>query len=176
MRVLYRDGVVYDIDTDSLIRECANNMSALALFGVLSRMDDAAPDFGDQLRERMKELNVFGPSYLISFNDGRWDGLKAETSDAEEELGASSRFECFLKLIWMSDEAAYFAFSFVDYLSAPYVHGASRKREGNMHHVRLELDSPECLNKFIESLRGPFFVKVEESSEEIFWKAPSHAV
>jgi hypothetical protein len=176
MRVLYRDGVVYDIDTDSLIRECANSMSALALFGVLSRMDDASPDFGDRLRRQAKELNLCGPSALFSFDDGRWDGLKVETSEAEGEADDSPRFECFLKLIWMSDEAAYFAFSFVDYLSAPYVHGASRKREGNMHHVRLELDSPECLDKFIESLRGPFFVKAEESSKEIFKMAPSHGV
>lgn len=37
MRVLYRDGVVYDIDTDSLIRDCASSMSALALFDVPKR-------------------------------------------------------------------------------------------------------------------------------------------
>jgi hypothetical protein len=174
MRVLYRDGVVYDIDTDSLIRQYANNTSALALFGILTRMDDAAPDFGDHLRAAVKEANMFGPSCLMSFDDGSWDHLPQ--GEPEEEADATSTSEHFLKLVWVSDEAAYFAFSMLTYLDAPYIRGASRKREGNMHHLRLELDSPERLDKFIASLRGPFFVKVEESTEEIFNKAPSHAV
>lgn len=57
MRVLYRDGVVYDMDTDQVIREYANRMTALAFFNVLSGMDDAAPDFGDTLREGLKEVS-----------------------------------------------------------------------------------------------------------------------
>ena len=177
MRVLYREGVVYDIDTDSLMRDCANSMSALALFGLLGRLDDDAPDFGDKFREQVKELNIGGASYLISFNDGKWDDLpQEERGDLEEEVETLSSSEHYLKLIWVSDEAAYFAFSMLNYLDAPYIRGSSRKRENNVHHLRVELDSTESLDKFIASLRGPFFVKVEESTEEIFNKAPSHAV
>jgi hypothetical protein len=174
MRVLYRDGVVYDIDTDSLIRQCANNMTALALFGLLTRMDDTAPDFGDQLREQVKGLGFGGPSSLMAFDDGSWDHIPR--SESEEEVETLSTSEHYLRLIWVSNEAAYFAFSMVDYLDAPYIHGSSGKRENNVHHLRVELDSPQSLDKFIASLRGPFFVKVEESTEKIFNNAPSHAV
>jgi hypothetical protein len=184
MRVLYRDGVVYDIDTDSLIRECANSMSALALFGVLSRMDDEAADFGDNLREGLKEVTFMSINGFVCMPDGSWSESSEETnfaavgdaSNPQEGGDDSSTSEHYLKLHWVSTEAAYFAFSMLDYLDAPYVQCASRKREDHMHHLRLELDSPESLDKFIVSLRGPFFVKVEESTEEIFNKAPSHAV
>lgn len=185
MRVLYRDGVVYDIDPDNLIREYANRMSALAFFNVLSGMDDASPDFGDHLREGLKEVRFRSMNGFVCMPDGSWAGSSEEVivgmagdgGEMEEDCNASPPSVHYLKLHWSSNEAAYFAFHMLDYLDAPYVSCASRKREDTMHHLRLELDSPESLDKFITALRTcPFFVKAEESTEEIFQKAPSHAV
>jgi hypothetical protein len=185
MRVLYRDGVVYDVDTDNVIREFANRMSALAFFHVLSSMDDAAPEFGDHLREGLKEVRFRSINGFVCMPDGSWvepseqsgGEVEEEEKEPEAESGSSSTSQHYLKLHWVSDEAAYFAFSMLEYLDAPYVLGGCRKREDHMHHVHLEIDSPENLDHFITALRGcPFFVKAEESSEEIFRKAPSHAV
>lgn len=200
MRVLYRDGVVYDIDTDNVIRAYANRMTALAFFDVLSGMDDAAPDFGDTLREGLEEVTFLSINRLVRSEDGswvRWDelpkedvqdadmthwlaacqegkGTKSDLKETDDSLPSSVHY---LRLVWVSNEAAYFAIHMLAYLDAPYVQSASRKREDNVHHLRLELESPERLDHFITSLRDcPFFVKVEESTEDIFNKAPSHAM
>jgi hypothetical protein len=48
-------------------------------------------------------------------------------------------------------------------------------REGAVHHVRVELSDAAQLQHIITRARQcPHVVRVEESSEEEFWAAPSH--
>lgn len=62
-------------------------------------------------------------------------------------------------------------------MDEPFLSGGARKREGVFQHVQVDLPRPDDLQLFIEGLRkNPHLIAVEESSEEVFLKAPSHAV
>jgi hypothetical protein len=167
---------VYDLDTDSRIREAANGISALALMKCLERMDEDAPDFRKRIAEELSSLWRGGPSQLVSWDTGQWDSAKLE-GDAPVEEEPEQPSEHFLRLVFSSPEAAYFQFPLFPTLEEDFICGAARKREGAVQHLRLELRSPGYLQVFIESLRSnPHFERVEESTEEEFWKAPSHGI
>lgn len=180
IRVLSREGVVYDLDTDSRIRECANGMTARALLEVMERLDAAGSDAGvrDQLLAVLSRAWVNDDTYLIAFDDGRLRNLRK--SEGREDDGLSEAAESsvhYLRLIFSSPEAAYYQFEFVPDLNADYILGSSRKREDAIQHLRLELASADSLDLFIASLRhNSHFVRVEESTAEIFNSAPFHAI
>lgn len=167
---------VYDLDTDSRIREAANGISTLALMKCLERMDEDAPDFREQIAKELASLWQGGASSLVSWDTGQWDSAKQhDETPADEEPEQPSEY--FLKLVFSSPDAAYFQFPLFPTLEQEFIRGASRKREGAIQHLRLELSSPQHLQTFVESLRGnPHFERVEESTAEEFWKAPSHGI
>lgn len=178
VRILCREGVVYDLDTDIRIRQCANGMTARALLEAMERLDDAAADHivREHLRDTLSMECVNDPTMLIAFDDGRWRNLP-EGDEVAGTAPESEPFVHYLRLVFSTPEAAYYQFPFVPGPDANYILGSSSKRENAIQHLRLEVASNDDLDLFIASLRGnPHFVRVEESTEEVFRSAPSHAV
>jgi hypothetical protein len=79
--------------------------------------------------------------------------------------------------LFRNEDAAYYQFPLFPSMGDPFLAGGARKREGEFQHVRVDLTRPDDLQLFIEGLRSnPHLMAVEESTEEIFWAAPSHGV
>ena len=82
-----------------------------------------------------------------------------------------------LRLVFRDEQAAYYQFPLFPNLDADYILGASRKRDGAVQHIRIELSGPDGLQTFIESCRAnPHFLRIEESTAEEFQRAPSQGV
>ncbi len=116
------------------------------------------------------------PGSLIGFDDGRWQGKEVED---ESELPPIPEAACtfYLKLEFRNEDAAYYQFPLFPAMDEPFLPGGARKREDQYQHLRVDLAHPDDLQLFIEGLRSnPHLIAVEESSETVFWAAPSHAV
>ena len=165
---------VYDLDTDSHIRQVANRLTARALFELLARLDDQAPDFASHLTSLIRELPIEGVSCMIGFDTGDIPTAdeQPDISDQPEEPS-----EHYLRLVFRDEQAAYYQFHLFPDLDADYVCGASRKRAGAVQHLRIELSRPEALQAFIESCRcNPHFLRVEQSTADEFHRAPSNGI
>lgn len=168
---------VYGLDADSRLREAANRLTARAFFELLTRMDAGSPDFAAHLSMLLHEFPGQGASYMIGFDTS--DRLPAaEQPEAVESTGSSEApSEHYLRLVFREEDAAYYQFHLFPDLTADYIRGASRKRAGAVQHLHLELSRAEALQDFIESCRSnPHFLRVEESTEEEFCRAPSHGI
>lgn len=165
---------VYDLDTDSLIRQAANRLTAKALFELLARLDDQSPGFASQLSALLHGFPGEEPSFLIGFDTG-----DLPTADEPPDIPEPPKgpIEYYLRLVFRDEKAAYYQFELFPDLDADYVCGASRKRVGAVQHLRLELSRPEALQAFIESCRSnPHFLRVEQSTADEFHRAPSNAI
>ncbi|HEY1172743.1 MAG TPA: hypothetical protein VGH19_15355 [Verrucomicrobiae bacterium] len=166
---------VYGLDTDSRIRQVANQLTARALFELLAQLDDQASDFPLQLSTLLLELGDdlhLKDKYLISFDTGN---LPADAPEVTPPPAPEEPSVHYLKLIFQNEDAAYYQFHFFPDLETGYILGAARKRTGDAQHIRLELTHPSALQTFIESCRSnPHFLRVEESTAEQFRQAPSH--
>ncbi|MEO8045045.1 MAG: hypothetical protein ABI674_09075 [Spartobacteria bacterium] len=155
---------VYDLDTDSQIRQAADRLTTRALFELLARLDDQSLDFLSPLSAL---LRAEGPSSFIGFR---------APSIAEPDIAGPSEkpIEHYLRLIFRDKEAAYYQFPLFPNLDADYILGASRKRAGAVQHIRVLLSGPDALQTFIESCRdNPHFLRVEQSTAEEFQSALS---
>lgn len=173
IRVLATDEQVFGLEIDSLLRQGGNSMTAGALFRALNLLDFESKDFPQRLSELMRELCQGDPSVLIGFDDGRWVDLpEGGLPDGIAPENTSSHY---LRLVYTSDEASFYLFhSARSMLEGSYVVGGARKREGAVHHVRVDLSHPSQLQHIITRAREcPHLIRVEESSEEVFWSAAS---
>ncbi|HEY5891991.1 MAG TPA: hypothetical protein VIT91_02060 [Chthoniobacterales bacterium] len=99
------------------------------------------------------------------------EDILADTNQPDQSV------QFFLKLIFASEEAAYYQFDLFPDLSARFVLGSARKRSGAIQFIRIALDRPESLQSFIEICRAnPHLVRIEESTEDEFESAPSNAI
>lgn len=177
IRVLTTDDVVFGLEIDSLLRQGGNEMTAMALLRALDRFDFASDGFPSLLAEFVSSHSLGDPSSLIGFDDGRWQDLpEGDDSEAEEESDSVSVH--FLRLIHSSEDASYYLFHASGrVLDGSYVRGSARKREGAIHHLKVELSHPRFLQQVVARAREcPHLLRVEESSEEEFWAAPSHSI
>ena len=164
--------VVYDLETESRIREAANRFTARALLELLQQFDDEAPDFSRKLCQTLCETVGGELSYTIGFDTG--NSRRVDAGSRGEPVRPS---EHYLKLVFRNEEAAMYQFPLFPNFDRDYVLGASRKRAGAVQHLRIELSDPEALQAFIESCRSnPHLMRVERSTEEEFQAAPSHGV
>jgi len=172
--ILFNRRQVYCLDTDSLIRQVANRLTARALFELLGRLDVEAVDFASHLSGFLSEFGAGEVAYLIGFDTG---DVPSAAPEAEKSQQPDEPTEYYLKLVFRDEQAAYYQFSLFPDLNASYVLGAARKRAGAVQHLRLELSRPAALQAFIESCRSnPHFLRVEESSADEFRQAPSNAI
>ena len=74
---------VYDLDTDTHIRQLANRLIARALFELLARTDDQSPDFVSHLSTLLHETPGESLSCLIGFASRDFP-TAAECPDAAE--------------------------------------------------------------------------------------------
>ncbi len=174
---------VFGLDVDSRIRQAANGMSARLMIELFHRLDTSSADWE---REFISALNAIeedcgtgDPSFLIGFDDGRWQGLEAgedfEEEEEEEEPDTSS--EHYLQLRFTSEDAAYFQFHLFPTFDEPFIQGAARKREGDSQFLMIEVARKEDLQIFIQNLRrNPHLVAVEEITAEAFENAASQAI
>ena len=166
---------VFGLDVDSKIRQGSNETSAMALVQLFNRCDDSVPGWEKDFADSLMEHSTGDPSCLIGFDDGRWQGLEeGDDGDWTEPVAESVHY---LKLGFTNADAAYYQFHLFPAIEAPFLAGCSRMREGEFQHLRIELTAPTHLQEYIRRLRSnPHLVSVEESTEEIFNAAPSHAV
>ena len=171
--IMFGEHPVYGLDADSRIRECANRMTARALFEALKRMDDEDPEFPAQLESILSTMPFAETTFIIGFDTG-----EVPTADeAPSTPAAADPQEFYLKLVFRDESAAYYQFPLFPDLSASYVNGASRKRAGTVQHLHISLNGPEALQHFIQSCRtNPHFLRVEESTAQEFHNAPSNAI
>lgn len=170
---------VFGLDVDSRIRYASNSMTARLLVDLFQRCDDTQADWVQRFTESLDECKVGGPDLLMGLDDGRAGHEEAldENDGSLDDPGEAEGFPCYLKLVFTNAEAAYYQFPLFPALNEPFVLGAARMRESEFQHLRVDLRRREDLQRFIEGLRvNPHLVAVEESSEEVFGKAPSHAV
>lgn len=167
---------VFGLDVDSRIRQASNCMSARLMIEAFQRCDDTVDDWAEGFADSLTELNMGDPGSLIGFDDGRWKGKEVED---ESELPPIPEAACtfYLKLEFRNEEAAYYQFPLFPAMDEPFLAGGARKREDQYQHLRVDLAHPDDLQLFIEGLRSnPHLIAVEESSETVFWSAPSHAI
>jgi hypothetical protein len=167
---------VFGMDVDSRIRQASNCMSARLMIELFNRCDDSKPEWQAEFAESLSEFTLGDPSALIGFDDGRWQGKEV---DDESVLPPVPEPNCtyYLKLTFRNEDAAYYQFSLFPAMDEPFLAGGARKRESQFQHVRVDLAHPDDLQLFIEGLRSnPHLISVEESTGEVFSKAPSHAV
>jgi hypothetical protein len=164
---------VYDLETDSKIRELSNRLSAKAFLEILLGADDQDPKFPEMLSTLMREL----PSGEIgTYSLYLREGNNEEPTQPVASEGVAP-VEYYLRLIFTNEDAAYYQFPLFPNLGAPYVQGAARKRAGAVQHLRLDLSGADALQQFIEECRtNPHFVRVEQSTAEEFMRAPSNSV
>lgn len=165
---------VYDLDTDSRIRQAANRLTARALFELLARLDDQSPDFASHLSTLLHKLPVEEPSFMIGFDTG---DLPTAAGQPDIPKLPEEPSEHYLQLVFRDEKAAYYQFHLFPDLDADYVCGAARKRAGAVQHLCIELSRPEALQAFIESCRfNPHLLRIEQSTAEEFRRAPSNGV
>lgn len=170
---------VFGLDTDSKIRQAANEVSALLAYQLYKRCDTADPEWVAKFADDMLEYSSGDPCALIGFDDGRWQGLPCGEKDAceLEEIDEEDYVSYFLRLDFRDKEAAYYMFSLFPALDEPYIRGAARKRTEASQYLRVDLARAEDLQPFIQGLRGnPHLLEVHEVEEDEFWSAPSHGV
>lgn len=165
---------VYDLDTDSRIRQAANRLTARALFELLAHLDDKSPDFASHLSALLNEFPGEGPCYMIGFDTGYLPTAHDQSDNPEPPKAPS---EHYLRLVFRDQQAAYYQFHLFPDLDANYVCGASRKRAGAVQYLRLQLSRPEALQAFIELCHSnPHFLRVEQSTADEFHRAPSNGI
>lgn len=82
----------------------------------------------------------------------------------------------YLKLIFTTENAAYYQFPVFPPLNEAWVTGAARKREGKIQHIRVDLVGIS-LENYLSTLEGNYHLqKIEPSDEETFVKAPSNRI
>lgn len=175
LRLLSTNETVFSLEVDSLLRAAANNMTALAMFRALASMDLDAHDSARKLRDLVNDCSCEDPDVLIGFHTG----LKEDEDDEDEETESAPEPSVhYLRMVYSSVEAAYYLFQAEGRLfDAKFVITGSRKREGAIHHVQVELKHPRFLQNFIDLAREcPHFERVEASTETEFWAAPSHSI
>ena len=172
-RVLTTDDIVFGRAIDSLLRQGGNEMTAGALLRGLQKLDFTSPDFANQLEQFISAFSQGDPSVLIGFDDGRWQDLPE--GDSGEPESETSPTVYHFRLVHSSDEASFYLFHAGSrVLDGSGVTGGSRKREGAIHHVRVELSHPRHLQQVLSRAREcPHMIRVEESTEADFWAAPS---
>jgi hypothetical protein len=164
---------VYNIDTDSRLREAANRLTAKAFLELFDKIDDQSPEFHEVISKLLANLPVEGPNYMIGFQDQMPDDTTPE-SEPETEVPPISYY---LRLVFANEDAAYYQFPLFPDLNAPYIRGAARKRSGAIQHLRLDLSSSAALQTFIEDCRkNPHFLRIEQSTADEFMRAPSNSV
>ena len=165
---------VYNLDTDSRIREAVNCLTARALFELLARLDDHSPDFPSHLSTLLRELPVEGISGMIGFHTG---DLPSAVEHPEIPELHEKPSEHYLRLVFSDEQAAFYQFHLFPNLDVGYVCSASQKRAGAVQHLRIQLSRTEALQTFIESCRSnPHLLRVEQSTSEEFEGAPSNGV
>ena len=163
-------------DTDSKILQAANEVSARAMFEMFMRCDTSRNGWAEEFADGLMDLSMGDPSALIGFDDGRRQWLE---SDADElpENGSATATDFYLRLEFTDEDACYYQFHLFPPLDAPFIQGASRKREGACQHLIVTLAHPDDLQVFIQHLRSnPHLKGVHDSTEEVFIAAPSHAI
>ena len=165
---------VYDLDTDSHIRQVANRLTARALLELLAGLDDQSPDFASHLSALLREFPDEGVVGIIGFATG--DHPTADDHSDTPELPTEPS-EHYLRLVVRDEQAAYYQFHLFPDLDADYVLSAARKRAGAVQHLRIGLSRPEALQAFIESCRSnPHLLRVEQSTADEFHRAPSNGI
>lgn len=174
IRALTTDDIVFGVAIDSLLRQGGNGMTAGALLRGLQKLDFTSPEFPDQLEQFIGEFTEGDPSVLIGFDDGRWQDLPEGNSEEPESERSPIVFH--FRFVHSSDEASFYLFHAGSrVLDGSGVTGGARKREGAIHHVRVELSHPRHLQQVLNRAREcPHMIRVEESTEADFWVAPSH--
>ncbi len=165
---------VYDLDTDSRIRQAANRLTARALFELLAHLDDQSPDFATHLSALLHRFPGEKASHVIGFKTGA-----LPTAHEQSPIPAPPKepSEHYLRLVFRDELAAYYQFHLFPDLDAHYVCSTSRKRDGAVQHLRLTLSHPEALQVFIESCHSnPHFLRVEQSTADEFHRAASNAI
>jgi hypothetical protein len=175
MRVLCTDDNVFGLAIDSLLRQGGNEMTAGALLRGLQQLDFSLENFHDQLSQFISEFSQGDPSILIGFDDGRWQDLPVGEITDDAELSSSPSVH-HLRVIHSSEDASFYLFfSGSRILEGCGITGGARKREGAIHHVRVELSHPRFLQQVLTRTREcPHVIRIEESTEAEFWAAPSH--
>lgn len=170
---------VFDRDTDSRILQAANEMSARLLFELFLRADTDTAEGARAFAEKLGGYCIGDPTALLGFADGRDFGreVTAEEAAALAEEESAATHECYLRLEFTTPEASFYQFHLFPPMTEPFIRGASRKREAQFQHLRIDLSRPGDIQPFIQSLRrNPHLVKVHDSSEEEFRQAPSHSI
>lgn len=181
IRVLTTEDHVYGLVVDSLLRQAGNEMTAAALLLAMQGFDFTAADFQEQLAQFVSEHAQGDPSILIGLDDGRWDELPEEDADnAMDPMdgvdGDASRAVHFFRLVYTSVDASYFLFHAGGrLLDGKGILGGARKREGAVHHLRIEVTHPRYLQLVLNRAREcPHMIRIEESTEADFWAAKAH--
>lgn len=180
IRVLTTDDTVFGLVVDSLLRQIGNEMTAAAMLQALREFDVTAADFPEQLSQFVSEFSQGDPSILIGLDDGRWEELSEVDNDngAEDVAdGLANRTVVCFRLVHASEDASFFLFHagsrLLDFRG---VIGGARKREGAIHHVRVEVAHPRYVQVVLSRAREcPHVLRIEESNEADFWSAPSHS-
>ena len=164
------------MDVDSRIRQASNGMSARLMIELFNRCDTSSEDWPGEYAESLSEFFVGDPSVLVGFDDGRGQGKGVEDENDLPPVPEAS-FSYYLRLKFRNEDAAYYQFPVFPSMDQAFLAGGARKREGEFQHLRVDLAHPDDLQLFIEDLRSnPHLLCVEESSEEEFTEAPSHAI
>lgn len=167
---------VFGLDVDSKIRKASDCMSARLMIELFNRCDDTRPGWQMEFAESLSKCLTGNPSALLGFDDGRWRDNEVNDERGLTPIPEANVTYC-LKLNFRNEDAAYYQFWLFPTMDEPLVAGGERKREGQFQHVRVDLAHPDDLQLFIEGLRSnPHLISVEESTEEVFSRAPSHAV
>lgn len=151
-------------------------MSARLLVELFGRCDDSKLGWEGEFAKSLSEFGMGEPSVLIGFDDGRWQGKEvADGGDISPIPDENSTH--YLKLTFRNEDAAFYQYSLFPSMNEPFLAGGARKLDGAFQHVRVDLPHPDDLQLFIEGLRSnPHLIAVEESTEDVFWAAPSHGV
>ncbi len=175
IRVLITDDTVFGLAIDSLLRQGGNEMTAGALLRGLQQLDFSLESFHDKLSQFIRDFTQGDPSILIGFDDGRWQNLPEGENTDDSDLTSSPSVH-HLRIILSSEDASFYLFfAGSRILEVGGITGGARKREGAIHHVRVELSHPRFLQQVLTRAREcPHVVRIEESTEDEFWAAPSH--
>jgi hypothetical protein len=189
IRVLTTDDNVFGLVVDSLLRQIGNEMTAAAMLRALREFDVKAADFPEQLSQFVSECSQGDPPILIGLDDGRCEEMDdGDNDDGDNDDGAvdgavdgadggADRTAVCLRLVHASEDASFFLFHAGSrLLDCRGVIGGARKREGAIHHVRVEVAHPRYVQFVLTRAREcPHLLRIEESSEADFWAAPSHS-
>ncbi len=167
---------VFGRDTDSKIRQAANEVSARAMIEMFRRCDTSREGWADEFANGLMEITTGDPSVLIGFNNGRSQGRESTTGEVQDETSTAA-CDYYLQLEFTDELASYYQFHLFPPLDEPFIQGAARKREGERQHLRVTLAHPDDLQVFIQHLRSnPHLKEVHDSNAEAFNAAPSHSV